>query len=498
MYGPWNPGLESPVPEALRPLCTVLRPENALTGLAAAREWRDWTGLDLPDVVAFRPRRLALHELLIRVTANVSVPTGEAIGDLGVNFRALVRAILASHLEPRAEAIEAAYAATRLRAQKLIAPLAKSAFESHAAERLVPAWEREAHDAADGVARAAHRALAKVVSAVMVRHGRLWGSPEMVVALATDLAANEAGSEAIGAMIEPWVLEAARAHGFAILPPQEKPVVMNTKGPSASGKSTIRPLQRSLAAEIGVEWADFSLVSPDIWRKQLLDYESLGEHFRYAGPFTGEELRIVDLKLDRYMAAKAARGAMSHLLVDRFRFDSFAPDSVEAGSNLLTRFGHTVYLFFMVTPPGQLVERAWRRGLEFGRYKAVEDTLAHGVEAYAGMPGLFFTWVRKPDKRVHFEFLDNSVPFGERPRTVAYGWNDRIAIVDEDVMMDVERFRRVNIAAASPAELWPDPAALAPERNRAFLERCLSGFREVAVRPGEVPAPERRNLVGGC
>ena len=100
---------------------------------------------------------------------------------------------------------------------------------------------------------------------------------------------------------------------------------------------------------------------------------------------------------------------MSHLLIDRFRFDSFAPDSDEAGSNLLTRFGQTVYLFFVITPPEQLVERAWKRGLEFGRYKAVDDTLAHAVEAYTGIPNVFFTWVRRSDKRIRFEFLDNTV-----------------------------------------------------------------------------------------
>ena len=99
---------------------------------------------------------------------------------------------------------------------------------------------------------------------------------------------------------------------------------------------------------------------------------------------------------------------MSHLLIDRFRFDSFAPDSDEEGSNFLTRFGQTVYLFFVITPPEQLVERAWKRGLEFGRYKAVDDTLAHAVEAYTGIPNVFFTWVRRSDKRIRFEFLDNS------------------------------------------------------------------------------------------
>ena len=303
MDGPWNPGIVTPLPESLRPSCTVLRPENTLTSLAAARERREWTGLDLPDVVAFRPARLALHELMIRITANVSVPTGEAIGDLGVNFRALTRAILDSHVNPRMESLEAAYAATRQRARKAIDAGAAEACRSAAPARLAAEWDRRAHGGGDALERATARALSRVVSALLVRHGRVWGTPDMVAGLALDLACNEAGSEAIGAAIEPWVAEGARREGFAMLPRQARPLVMNTKGPSASGKSTLRPLQRAFAPEIGVEWSDFSLVSPDIWRKQLLDYASLGANFRYAGAFTGEERRIVDLKLDRYMAA---------------------------------------------------------------------------------------------------------------------------------------------------------------------------------------------------
>jgi len=202
----------------------------------------------------------------------------------------------------------------------------------------------------------------------------------------------------LGGRIEPLVRAGALAEGYALLPSQAQPVVMNTKGASAAGKSTMRPLQKRLAAEIGVQWSDFALISPDIWRKYLLDYATLGDAYKYAGTFTGKELAIIDEKLDRYMAHKAERGGMSHLLIDRFRFDSFAPDSDEAGSNLLTRFGHYVYMFFLITPPHATVERSWNRGLDVGRYKAVDDLLAHNIEAYTGMPELFFTWAVRTSK----------------------------------------------------------------------------------------------------
>jgi len=347
-------------------------------------------------------------------------------------------------------------------------------------EALVADWNARARASDNLVERAALRALARTMAALLVKHGERWGDRAVIARLATDLAANDAGSDAIGALVEPLVAAGAVAEGYALLPRQDALVVMNTKGPSAAGKSTMRPLQKRLAGRIGVRWADFALISPDIWRKQLLDYASLGAPYKYAGAFTGEELRIVDQKLDRYMARKAQRGEMSHLLIDRFRFDSFAPDSDEAGSNLLTRFGQIVYLFFLVTPPAALVERAWLRGLDVGRYKAIDDTLAHAVEAYSGMPQLFFTWIARTEKRVHFEFLDNTAPRGAPPRTAAFGWNDSLTVLDVSILIDIERFRKVNIDARSPAELYADSDIVAPANNTAILATCVARFREVS------------------
>jgi len=467
-FGPWHPGIESSVPRRLLPLATLYRPENVFGSLEDALELADLTGLPPEELVAFRPRRLALHELLVRVTADLSVPDGPRVGDLGINFRAMTSVILERHIEPRMKDIELTYH----RLEREIAALARAEFDAAFAARAVADWEGRAARERDATACAALRAVARVAGAVCARHGRLWGEPALLTSVAVRLACNDHGSVAIGRLVEPAIAEAVRAEGYALLPAQREPVVMNIKGASASGKSTMRPLQKKLADEIGVAWGDFALISPDIWRKQLLDYGSLGEAVKYAGSFSGQELRMIDQKLDRYMAAKAERGGIPHLLIDRFRFDSFAPESDEAGSNLLTRFGRIVYLFFMITPPDATVERSWKRGLEVGRYKAVDDLLAHNVEAFAGMPELFFTWALARGKRVHYEFLDNSVPAGERPRSAAFGRDGELNVLDVKCMLDIARYARINVDAASPQEVYRDSAAMAAEASTGFLAAC--------------------------
>jgi hypothetical protein len=507
-YGPWNPGIVSELPARLLPLSTIFRSEHVVTTVAQAQALQELTGLPLEDLVVFRPERLVLHELLIRVTADLSVPDGSKVEDLGINFRRMTEAIQKRYLEAQMSAIVAEYDALRQTLSGLIhrelASAAADAYDTPSNERAAPTrgilkalfslrqrreppprvedeWEREERmlrtwsakaQANDSLQRAAYRALIRIVSAVRSRHGRLWGERAMLGEATLGVACNDYGAEMIGRLIEPHVAAAANALGFHRLPAQARPVVMNTKGASASGKSTMRPLQKRLAGEIGVVWTDFALISPDIWRKYLLDYGSLGADFKYAGTLTGKELAIIDQKLDRYMALKAERGAMSHLLIDRFRFDSFAPDSEEAGSNLLTRFGHLVYMFFMITPPHETVERSWRRGLEVGRYKAVDDLLAHNVEAYTGMPRLFFTWALRPNKAVHYEFLDNSVAYGERPRTVAFGWNGEMNVLDVKSMLDIDRYRKIDIGATQPSEVYADPKAMAAENNTTFLVEC--------------------------
>lgn len=505
----WNPGIKSTLPSAYLPLSTMFQAENVFSSLEMATELGDFTGLPIQQLVFFRPERLVIHELLIRVSADIFVSDGTRYEDLGINFRNVVSRILTGYIEPEMEAIcelhaalnqqvwsivdqvlstsifaqpaqaekpRAGFSLSRLfgSAGKKKSPVATESVQQRE-QRIMSDWDEQAKSSADRLSSAIYRELARVAGAIVAKHGRLVGDKTLLTTLATGLVCNSYGSEIIGEKIAPIVARAAAEEGYPVLRAQAEPIVINVKGASASGKSTMRPLQQKHAEKLGINWHDFALISPDIWRKFLLDYDALGPACKYAGTLVGDEIPIVDQKLDRYIAQKAEQGRISHLLIDRFRFDSFAPgkDS-EEGSNLLTRFGHTVYLLFMVTPPEATVERAWLRGLQVGRFKAVDDLLDHNVEAFKGIPALFFTWALRKDKIVHYEFLDNSVAYGTKPRTIAFGLNGEMYILDFKCMLDIVRYTKININANEPAQVYPGEEAMDAASNTGFLVKCAS------------------------
>ena len=512
-HGPWNPGLKSQIPTRLLPLSTVFRPENTERGFGEAQELAAATGLAPFDLVAFRPERLVAHEVLIRVTADLRIPDGPRYADLGVNLRGMVTTILDRHVAAAMPELVEAFTAfrddvsKRLRAEiasfgspkppdepapapsvlsRLLGrgaapepPRARPPDDTERALAALTDWGRRAEAAADPIEAGCLAALAWAAGAILRTRGRLLADPDLLEGIARARVCNAQGSAILGEAVAAPFREACAAEGFEWLPPQDEPVIMNVKGASASGKSTMRSFQRELAGKIGVPWEDFALISPDYWRKFLLDYGSLGEDYKYAASLTGHELSVIDLKLDRHMARKAVGGQTTHMLIDRFRFDSFSAERDHpADSSLLTRFGKTIYLFFMVTPPEATVERAWIRGLETGRFKAVDDLLYHNIEAFTGMSQLFFQWALSKGKDVHFEFLDNSVPKGQRPRTIASGWNGAMNVYDVGGLLNIERFQRIDIAAKGPDGLYEERSEAAAGHD-GFLAQCLKRLETV-------------------
>jgi hypothetical protein len=194
-------------------------------------------------------------------------------------------------------------------------------------------------------------------------------------------ACNYLGSREIGRKVGALVDSAIETEGYDRIADADKPILISLKGASAAGKSSLRPMLQKMMTQLGIEAQGYGTISPDIWRRMLIDYDALGDSYKYAGRFTSHEVNIIDTKLDHYIRAKAdARKSIPHLMVDRFRFDSFASEKItRVLHRTYVRYIDTMYMYFVVTPPEATVERGWERGQARGRYKAVEDFLGHCI-----------------------------------------------------------------------------------------------------------------------
>lgn len=500
-FNAWNPGFSSDIPARLLPLVTLYRPENSTVSYDEAKEAADFCGRKPPEMNAFTASRLVRHELFIRLMADINVPDGPDYPELGEHLRGIAKTILDGYVQPQMPMLEQEFDRLRERIEKRLAvrldqdiysresgatPSTAGLLERlglrkpkpDANEKLPEApevkallqWQDEVNRGADAFETGCLRGLLAIVGGIVGQRGRLFADHDLILKWATNWVCNTYGGHRIGQLIQPMIAEAARREGYRVLPFQSAPLFMSVKGGPGAGKSTLRPLQRKLADRLGVAWEDFAKISPDYCRKFLLDYDSLGADYKYAAALTAQELELIDKKIDRYMEQKAAKSEMPHVLVDRFRFDSFMPAPYQKpGGTLLSRFADTAYLFFMITPPEATVERAWKRGLKTGRFKGLDDMLHFNIEANVGMPQLFFNWVKKTNQKVHFEFLDNDVPLDAGPKTAAFGWNDSLTILDPDCLRSMDRYRRINIDAQRPEDV------LLPETGTEedFVRKCM-------------------------
>ncbi|MDD5296233.1 MAG: hypothetical protein PHU46_04910 [Rhodocyclaceae bacterium] len=523
----WNPGVGSWIPTEFIALETIFRPECVAIPLEEIEQAVELTGLGAEELTLYRPERLALHELIVRVTADIAVAEGEEERVFGENFRRITRRIFDQDIVPRMAEIAARHAELLLDAETMAGEiLGQTLFAQEAPReaktprrgwlarlfasapdkgrprqteesvterdcRVIAEYTAAGQAAGDPLRRAVYRSLHRILGTLLGRYGRIIGEPANLARLAARLVANSHGSRLIGEQIAPWVDAAIEREQYSRVVVRAAPVLMSLKGASAAGKSYLRPMLRQTMREQGVEPESYATISPDIWRRLLLDYESLGPARKYAGPLTSRELVAIDRKLDRYIQFKANRdNAMSHLVVDRFRFDSFSGDQVgRVLHHTYVRHVDTLVMYFIVTPPEETVERGWSRALERGRYKSVEDFLAHAVEAYTGMPKIFFRWLDHAHPVFRYQFLDNRVPKGNYPKTIARGDQNEITIIDPLGLINIERYQKVNIHAAVPDEVYPPTADLGVAQNAGFLKEIVRRVPRVGFVAAEGAQP---------
>jgi len=513
-WNAWNPGVRPGIPPEFRALESIARSESVFGSVDDIAEVSRVTGLPQEEVTPFRPRRLALHELIIRVTADIAVAEGNDTETLGLNFRQIVKTIWDNHIESRMAAIEQIHidlhrqieggvrkilAETLFRTEPEAPPrffpfgLHKWRSGKKSTPRRVATEDAEQHFIAgykaaglsegDPLRQAIYQSLYRVLGALLTTRGYIGADGGFLEKVITDHVCNRYGSQIIGAEIACQVAAAIDQERYVRVRTQPSPVMFSLKGASAAGKSSLRSMLKQFIGDQGIAAEGYATISPDIWRKLLLDYDALGAATKYAGYLTSREVAMIDGKLDRYIQEQAERHrAIPHLMIDRFRFDSFSGKHVQRILDVTyAKYVETVYMYFVVTPPEETVERGWRRALESGRYKAVEDFLGHCVEAYTGMPLILFRWLAHlhPHPDYRYFFLDNSVPKGTFPEVCAHGNRNAIVIHDPRIFINVERYKKINVYAASPDEVYHRPAEMTAANNLGFLKECIRRIPEV-------------------
>lgn len=506
-YSAWNPGLSANLPRELSSLETIFQTPNVYTSYDEVQEIAKLTGLKPEHLVGFTSWRLVMHELIVRVGANIHIPEAEHEEDFGINFRRITNDILYQHIAPLYASIEADFqslsTAIKLEVDRLLAeevmlepkaaPIVKKGFWPWGKKQVT----KQAHLSSeeiqfkainqlkttglahtDPLIRAVYKSSYQILGSVASTRGLIGNDRAFMSRIICRHALNNYGSFMVGKLIEPAIDSAVSSNAYQLLKRVDKPVIISLKGASAAGKSTLRPLLQKTMGQRGIESSLYGIISPDIWRRQLLNYESLGANYKYSGRFTSNEVNIIDAKLDRYIRRTGQQNrSIPNILVDRFRFDSFSTEQVQKVLHgTYAKYAHIMYMYFVITPPEDTVERGWIRGQQRGRYKSVEDFLGHSVEAYQGIPKLIFKWLAHTSPRYEFTFFDNSVPKGQFPLTSVTGNQKGIQVFDPMVFVNIERYQKINIYARNLEEVYPSAELMSVANNMSFFNQCLKRF----------------------
>ena len=111
------------------------------------------------------------------------------------------------------------------------------------------------------------------------------------------------------------------------------------------------------------------------------------------------------------------------------------------------------------------------------------------AKAYQGIPKLIFKWLAHTKPRYEFTFFDNRVPKGQFPLTSAIGNQKGMQVFDPMVLVNIERYQKINIRAQCLEQVYPDEGRMSIANNMGFFNQCLIRFPNVSfsISQGEEP-----------
>ena len=264
-YSAWSPGIETEIPDQYRLLETIYDSKNVSSSIDEINALAQETGLSPEELVVFRPDRLALHELIVRVTADIVVLEGEHEEDLGIRFRSIANKIMDACLVPHLPEFDLTFQALYKKARSMVdKELSESLFTVLPAStkskpsilsrffaapkkqprnlestqerqlRVISSFKEKGLNTDDPFESAVYRSLYRVLGSIVSTRGYLGKDQEMLIELITTHICSRYGSRLIGKQVDVWVKQAVKDEGYSLIPDAQKPILISLKGSSAA------------------------------------------------------------------------------------------------------------------------------------------------------------------------------------------------------------------------------------------------------------------------
>lgn len=416
---------------------TVL--DNQKVGYRDAQELAELHLLtkELPkNLVAFRPERLALHEIISAVTTKIRCKDDTKLDNDEV-LQKIVNSI--SHdIKPQLSDAEARLDAMREKISAETAAIVKKMI----ANEPIPPEERPDYFAD---IQKYYDAFSK--SDVKIGEQKPGYNLEAaVVAKVTDVVYTKIATKEIGKIVNDHIDHLIKDNVFEPLQipaANERQTFMVCGGPASGKGSSVYALERS-AEKSGIKWEDVAKINTDAYKPLLLQADTVVPELY--SQLAQEEASLVNAKTQEKLKQLAEAGKAPHVLFDQV---FVGPDQLKIAK---INQGETKVMV-VSTEVIDAVERSYSRGTQTGRFENTTGILNCHKNMTKQLPDRV---AELHKENVSMRIVDNNVERGKAPITIADidCYNGHIQIYDDEKMDRFIAKTTINPNAISKDEVY--------------------------------------------
>lgn len=422
---------------------------------------------NLVELVSFRPERIALQQSIASVITRVQLTPQNRQEEESLEHDKMLERLsqkvyeYSASTEKYTEEISELYK-KREEIEEIISATVAGQSVSSSNSALV-----------DACKAAVKKCTILIVNDVLGEHVDNYSKDTALIALATDLVYNKYANQKMNQLINQSIDELASKGEIKLLtiPDAADRKLFMLSGGQASGKGVACAMIRHSAEQSNVSWVNISKGGRDNFRKLLEPKDIIPE---LSDQLTANEGAYIHWTLANGMLVQMAKeGKAPHIYSEQ---PIVSEDMLELA---LTGNG-SAKVVLVSTKVEDAVERAYKRGLEIGRFVPTKSLLSTHKNATVTLPERL---AKVAGMDVELLVIDNNVPKNSPPVKIAVinCLNNEIIIYDNERVMDFIKKTAINADAKKPADVY-DEAKVAAVSIDVYFEPCIkNGYKVVTI-----------------